>query len=124
MENAIDLPQAIYAINPTAEYRLDQSVPPHHIVEWRGPGAQPTELEIIAAWAHCAQLTVTGNVVNIDAHADIDSIELVVGAETVTVALVDGIGALQVIFPDGALERVVRFADVETFGDAEVTVYA
>ena len=31
-------------------YRLTQSVPPHSIVEWDGPDAQPTEAELQAAY--------------------------------------------------------------------------
>ena len=31
-------------------YRLTQSVPPHSIVEWNGPDAQPTEAELQAAY--------------------------------------------------------------------------
>ena len=31
-------------------YKLTQSVPPHSIVEWNGPDAQPTEAELQAAW--------------------------------------------------------------------------
>ena len=31
-------------------YKLTQSVPPHSIVEWSGPDAQPTEAELQAAY--------------------------------------------------------------------------
>jgi len=31
-------------------YKLSQSVPPHSIVEWNGPDAQPTEAELQAAY--------------------------------------------------------------------------
>jgi hypothetical protein len=31
-------------------YRLTQSVPPHFIVEWNGPDAQPTEAELQTAY--------------------------------------------------------------------------
>lgn len=34
----------------TSEYRLSQSVPPHTIIEWRGPGTQPTESELQDAY--------------------------------------------------------------------------
>jgi|TARA_B100000085_G_scaffold279557_1_gene303069 hypothetical protein len=34
----------------TSEYRLSQSVPPHTIIEWRGPGTQPTDAELQAAY--------------------------------------------------------------------------
>ena len=34
----------------TSEYRLSQSVPPHNIIEWRGPGDQPTDAELQAAY--------------------------------------------------------------------------
>ena len=31
-------------------YKLTQSVPPHSIVEWNGPDAQPTEVELQSAY--------------------------------------------------------------------------
>lgn len=31
-------------------YRLTQAVPPHSIIEWDGPDAQPTEAELQAAY--------------------------------------------------------------------------
>ena len=31
-------------------YKLTQSVPPHSIIEWNGPDAQPTEAELQAAY--------------------------------------------------------------------------
>jgi len=31
-------------------YRLTQTVPPHSIIEWDGPDAQPTEAELQAAY--------------------------------------------------------------------------
>ena len=31
-------------------YKLTQSLPPHSIVEWNGPDAQPTEAELQAAY--------------------------------------------------------------------------
>ena len=31
-------------------YKLSQSVPPHSIVSWDGPDAEPTEAELQAAW--------------------------------------------------------------------------
>lgn len=34
----------------TSEYRLSQSPPPHTIIEWRGPGTQPTDAELQAAY--------------------------------------------------------------------------
>jgi len=33
------------------EFRLNQSVPPHHITEWSGPDQQPTQEELEVAWA-------------------------------------------------------------------------
>jgi hypothetical protein len=32
------------------EYRLSQSNPPHTIIEWRGPDAQPSDDDINSAW--------------------------------------------------------------------------
>ena len=41
-------------------YRLTQSVPPHSIVEWNGPDAQPTEAELQAAYdAYVAEQAAT-----------------------------------------------------------------
>lgn len=51
MSQLIDLGLCIYHINPQAEYRLSSSVPPHEIIEWRGPGLEPTQAELEAAWA-------------------------------------------------------------------------
>lgn len=36
-------------------YRLDQSVPPHQIIEWAdtNPDPQPTEVELTAGWNQC-----------------------------------------------------------------------
>jgi predicted ATPase len=46
----MDLALALWQIDPAAEYRLDHA---HgdQIIEWRGPGAQPTDKELAAAWA-------------------------------------------------------------------------
>lgn len=46
----IDLALCIYYLNPQASYLLSSSTPPHHIVEWRGPGPQPTQADLEAAW--------------------------------------------------------------------------
>lgn len=41
-------------------YKLTQSVPPHSIVSWDGPDAQPTEAQLQAAWdAYVAEQTST-----------------------------------------------------------------
>jgi hypothetical protein len=50
LTGTINLSLAIYKINPSAEYRLSSSIAPNEIVEWRGPGPQPTEDELYAAW--------------------------------------------------------------------------
>ncbi len=47
----MDLALCIYYINPLAQYRLSSSVSPHEIVEWLGPGLQPTQTDLEAAWA-------------------------------------------------------------------------
>lgn len=46
----IDLVLAIGQINPQAEYVLSSSVPPHTIIEWRGPGEQPTQEKLENAY--------------------------------------------------------------------------
>lgn len=51
MPNNIDLALCIYHVNPQAEYRLSSSVLPHEIIEWRGPGPEPTQQELEAVWA-------------------------------------------------------------------------
>ena len=41
-------------------YKLTQSVPPHSIVEWDGPNAEPTEAELQAAYdAYVAEQAAT-----------------------------------------------------------------
>lgn len=34
----------------TSRYRLSQAPPPHTIIEWIGPGTQPTDAELQAAY--------------------------------------------------------------------------
>ena len=47
----MDINIALYHLGLNANsYRLTQSVPPHSIVEWNGPDAQPTEAELQAAY--------------------------------------------------------------------------
>jgi hypothetical protein len=38
------------------QYKLDQSVPPHVIVEWNGNDPQPTDAELEAAWVEVQKL--------------------------------------------------------------------
>jgi len=38
------------------QYKLDQSVPPHVIVEWTGDDPQPTDAELQAAWVEVQKL--------------------------------------------------------------------
>jgi hypothetical protein len=45
----MDLALALWQINPAAEYRLNDDKT--QIVEWRGPGDEPTTDELPAAWA-------------------------------------------------------------------------
>jgi hypothetical protein len=49
----IDLSVVLPALVLGAMFRLDSSVPPHTIIEWRGPGEQPTEKSIEAWWQTC-----------------------------------------------------------------------
>ena len=48
----IDLARAIARIDPHAEYRLNHSQADgkQKIIEWRGPGDEPTVAELAAAW--------------------------------------------------------------------------
>jgi hypothetical protein len=45
----IDLALALWQINPAAEYRLNDDKTA--ILEWRGPGPEPTADELAVAWA-------------------------------------------------------------------------
>jgi hypothetical protein len=45
----MDLALALWQINPAAEYRLNDDKTA--ILEWRGPGPEPTADELAAAWA-------------------------------------------------------------------------
>jgi len=38
------------------QYRLDQSVPPHVIIQWNGDDPQPTDAELEAAWVEVQKL--------------------------------------------------------------------
>jgi hypothetical protein len=44
----MDLALALWQINPAAEYRLNDDKTT--ILEWRGPGPEPTADELAAAW--------------------------------------------------------------------------
>jgi hypothetical protein len=44
----MDLALAIWQIDPAAEYRLNEDK--SAILEWRGPGSEPTAEELNAAW--------------------------------------------------------------------------
>lgn len=48
----MDMALAIYKLDPQAEYRLNhaQADGRQVIVEWRGPGTQPTQAEIDLGW--------------------------------------------------------------------------
>lgn len=56
----MDLALAIWRINPQAEYRLNDSANPTEIVEWRGPGPEPTQAELEDSWAWCQEHMVDG----------------------------------------------------------------
>ncbi len=46
-----DINRALAALGKTGcEWTLSQSIPPHEIIEWRGPGDCPADDEIQAAW--------------------------------------------------------------------------
>ena len=49
----------------TSRYRLSQSPPPHTIIEWIGPGTQPTDAEVQAAydeWVAASQSPIPDHV--------------------------------------------------------------
>lgn len=48
----MDMALAIWLIDPTAEYVLDDSANPTKILIWRGKGKQPTEKEMEIALAN------------------------------------------------------------------------
>ena len=45
----MDLALAIHKHNPAGQYRLSDDKT--RIIEWRGPGPQPTQAQLEAAWA-------------------------------------------------------------------------
>jgi hypothetical protein len=49
----MDIALAIHRLNPAGEYRLNDTK--DAILEWRGPGKEPTHAELQAAWAAIAQ---------------------------------------------------------------------
>jgi hypothetical protein len=51
MQDSVDLNIALPALVPGCRFLLSKSVPPHKIIEWRGPGTQPTQKDIEAWWA-------------------------------------------------------------------------
>jgi hypothetical protein len=56
----MDLDLAIWRISPGAEYRL--STDKQSILEWRGPGDEPTAQQLTAAWAaHVAEQAATSS---------------------------------------------------------------
>ena len=47
----MDIAIAIEKIRPGSQYLLNKSVPPDQvIIEWRGPGDEPTQQELEGAW--------------------------------------------------------------------------
>lgn len=46
----MDISRVIERLCPSAVYRLDSSVPPHKIVDWKGPGKIPTDFEMSLCW--------------------------------------------------------------------------
>lgn len=70
-ELPIDYALAIWKINPAAEYRLNKSVPPgQQILEWRGPGKEPTEAELRAAYQAYLDEVATGEAAEAQAEQD------------------------------------------------------
>lgn len=59
----MDLPLTIHSINPAAAYRLNAD---HTTIEeWRGPGPQPTQVQLDTAWdAIQAEQTTASNQAN------------------------------------------------------------
>lgn len=48
-----DLIRVLANVRPGANFRLDKSDPPHELIEWRGPGEEPTQAEIEQGWQNC-----------------------------------------------------------------------
>jgi hypothetical protein len=132
----IDLSLAIWKINPSAEYRLSQSNPPHSIIEWRGPGPQPSEIEIYEAWLKCTTLTadrivipadgVTPATITVRTGEQEPSIDLLVAGAIVKVPLSGGVGTLQIArqVPTLPPHIVVRAQNQAVYGDAVITIKA
>ena len=78
----IDYAMAIWRINPASEYRLNESVPPdQEILEWRGPGKEPTAEELQAAWtAYLDELAIEDAANAQEAQAKQDAIDRLKGS--------------------------------------------
>lgn len=47
----MDISRVLEKLCPSAVYRLDSSVPPHKIVEWKGDGKIPSDSEMALCWS-------------------------------------------------------------------------
>jgi hypothetical protein len=53
MKSTMDIPLCLeqLGLSTTNEWRLNQSIPPHRITEWKGDDPQPTEELLQQVWA-------------------------------------------------------------------------
>lgn len=47
----MDISRVLERLCPSAMYRLDFSIPPHKIVEWKGPDEMPTASKMALCWS-------------------------------------------------------------------------
>lgn len=120
MQYIFDIALALYYLNPAYTYRLSQSVPPQVILEWRGPGEQPTERAMLDALRLHTELTVSGPAVTVQSAPDVAEVGLLAGDHPFTVPLAEGRGTVTPALPPGVY--VVRAADPAQFGTVQAVL--
>lgn len=120
----IDLKLVYNIAQPGVVIRLTQSPTPHELLEVYAPGTVLSDAEVLTAWAKCSTLTANGHVVTATINKDVASVDLLIGAEPYTLSLIDCVGSVEIVFSDGVLSRIIKFADSATYGTAEITVNA
>lgn len=135
MSNPIDLIQATEKIDPTATYRLTQSPPPHEIIEWRGPGEQPSEAELYAAWLKCTRIEAAANPFAFGAGTTIrvftgeqeQEISVIARGVLVSLPVIGGVAEFDIApmeAPTLSPHISITLADPEKYGDASLTLVA
>jgi hypothetical protein len=118
-----DLSLCLWKINPDMEYRLNQSVTPHNIIEWRSNLPQPTENELDDAWKWFSEIKYLGNYnVSLDINVNINDIDILIDEQTVNIPLTNNKAEFTLEFPEGVNSRTIKFLDNNTYGISEITV--